>query len=122
MGELKKVFINAKYNDSEGKLGNRWKDSKTEIVLTAKPNPATGRWNTTRGSDIDSSGGTDSATYNWNHVEHVLRLVTVDGSMSKTHVELNGFNDFKTGHKGNGTFNFRNGVQISWEIGVMEYS
>ena len=122
---LKKAFITAQYDDPNGDLGNRWKDGKTEIVLKPNDPPTAGKWDTTRGSDVDSGGGSDHATYIWDHVNKVVNL-KIGGyqgdTTNKTVVALSRFNDYKLGAKGEGVFYFRNkGVPITWELTVMEY-
>ena len=122
---LKKAFITARYDDPDGNLGNRWKDGSTEIVLKPKDPPSAGTWDTTRGSDIDSGGGTEHATYVWDHVNHAV-VLTVGGyegdTSNKTVARLARFNDYKVGAKGDGYFVFRGkNVPITWELTVMEY-
>jgi|GEM_PF-2854743 len=123
---LKRAVIRATYSDPDGNLGNRWKDGSTFIIL--KPaDPATrGTWDTDRGSDIDSSGGSDHAIYKWDIVNHVIDLM-VGGfqgdTETKTVCSLGRFNDYKPGAKGTGTFYFRKqGVPIDWEILTLDFA
>ena len=67
-----KIYIKAQYTADN--LGNRWNNSTTEIVLSPNDNPVTGLWDTTRGSDVDSTGGSENAVYDWNNVTGVLSL------------------------------------------------
>ena len=112
------VYIKARYT-ADG-LGNRWNNSTTEIVLTPSDNPVTGRWNTTRRSDVDSTGGSPNAVYDWYKLTGVLCLRTEKpGSQNlvNTPITLIGLKDFKVGIKGTGIFNFRaTNFPITWEI------
>jgi hypothetical protein len=120
---LKRILITAKYT-AEG-LGNRWKDSTTVIILFPKDPPTKGGWTTERSGDIDSSGGTDHAFYEWNATKHIVSLKVgnwQDKTIITTPVILDRFNDIKAGAKGDGTFNFRNKeVPITWELSILEY-
>jgi len=122
---LKKAFITAQYSDPNGELGNRWKDGKTEIVLKPNDPPSGGSWDTTRGSDIDSGGGSNHATYAWDIVNHVINM-KIGGyegdTTNKTVTSLSRFNDYKLGAKGEGLFVFRGkDVPIVWELTSMEF-
>jgi len=122
-----KVIIALQYNDTEGTLGNRWKDGKTYLLLYPAPSSElrageAGKWNSDRESDIDSSGGTEHAVYTWNIVDKKLEVLTAgwsDPRDTKVLVTLNGVNYIEHG-SGSGTFNFRNGVSISWKIEATE--
>jgi hypothetical protein len=122
---LNKAIITAKYDDPDGKLGNRWKDEKTEIILIPDVNPTTGRWDTTRGIDIDS-GGLDHHRYKWDKTTHKVNLIVGEyqgDTSDKTVMDLAGFNDYKVGNKGDGVFYFRGKeVDITWELTGLEDS
>ena len=111
-----KVYIKAQYTADN--LGNRWNNSTTEIVLSPNDTPVTGLWDTTRGSDVDSTGGSDNAVYLWMY--SILFLKTEkDGSSNivRTPITLFGISDLIVGAKGKGIFFFRNtGIPITWEI------
>ena len=113
-----KVYIKAQYK-ADG-LGNRWSNSTTEIVLSPNDTPDAGLWDTTRGSDVDSTGGSDNAVYDWNKGGGVLALKTEKAgsrNLVKIPIKLNGFKEFNAGAKGTGIFNFRKtDVPITWEI------
>ena len=113
-----KVYIKAQYT-ADG-LGNRWNNSTTEIVLSPNDPPVTGLWNTTRGSDVDSTGGSDNAVFNWNRYINSLFLNTEkpdSQNINYTPIMLINLVDFKVGAKGAGIFNFRKtSFLITWEI------
>ena len=111
-----KTYIKAQYT-ADG-LGNRWSNSTTEIILTPDDPPVKGLWNSNRESDIDSTGGSDNAVFDWK--KGALSLKTEKpGSQNlvKTPIVLNNFKEFKIGAKGTGIFNFRKtDVPITWKI------
>jgi hypothetical protein len=126
MATLTKVFITAKYNSEYNQaLGNRWDKGKTEIILLPAENPASGKWNSNRGSDIDSAAGSDHARYLWNRSGNILAIGTggfQDQNSTDVLVVLWRMNNFKLGQSGNGVFKFRKKeIPIKWELTVMEY-
>jgi hypothetical protein len=102
--------------DVTGKIGDRWKDSTTVVILTPDGQDATGHWNTERGSDIDSEGGTDNATYQWRKKEGFLLLETSDHKgLEGALLFLTGFKDYKPSSSGDGSFFFRSQkYKVSW--------
>ena len=123
-----KVIIALKYDDPDGKLGNRWKDGKTYLFLFPAPADKlrageSGKWDSDRQSDIDSSGGSDHAIYKWDIVNKQVNIMSggwQEDSMTEIIVKLNGFNYIDRG-SGSGTFRFRKSdVPITWKIEAVE--
>lgn len=123
-----KVIIKLKYEDPEGKYGNRWRDGQTYLYLF--PHPAdklrageSGKWSGDRQSDIDSTAGSDHAVYSWNLVDKRVDILSAgwqEPSLTEVLVKLNGFNYIDRG-SGSGTFRFRKSdVPITWKIEATE--
>src|SRR2546423_1232077 len=97
---VRKVIIQLEYSDPEGKLGNRWKDGKTLLLLYPAEGSGlrageSGKWNSDRESDIDSSGGSEHAKYNWNIVNKHLDVLSAgwqDPDLTEVLVKLFGAN------------------------------
>ena len=121
---VQKVFIRLKYDDPDGKFGNRWKDGNTLLILFPYPSEELragerGKWNSDREGDIDSTGGSDHAVFGWDIVNKRLDVLSAgwqSPDMTEVLVKLNGFNYLNRG-KGSGTWRFRKSdVPISWNI------
>jgi hypothetical protein len=106
-------------------IGNRWKDGTTTVILTPTTN-FTGKWNTDRGSDIDSAGGTELATYDWRKREGFLLLELEKQNpndqkdngkkgLQNALLVLRGFKEYKHNSSGNGWFRFRSeSLDVRW--------
>ena len=117
---MKKPLVEVSVNAAkQSELGNRWKDGKTIVILTPLL-PVGGFWDTKRGSDIDSAGGSDHAFYECSYTGNIIWLKTggYEGdTLVKTHLTLNDFESMTIGASGGGTFNFRQKeLDVSWEI------
>ncbi|MEP6903991.1 MAG: hypothetical protein ABJA66_19865, partial [Actinomycetota bacterium] len=73
---LNNFVIELSTSDEAVKGSGRWKDGKTVVTLTPKDPPTTGSWTTgpDRGSDIDSGGGSEHATYEWKKSDKTLSM------------------------------------------------
>ena len=113
---MKKTLVEVSVDESQKeKLGNRWKDGKTIIILTPLL-PLGGFWDTKRGSDIDSAGGSDHAFYERSFTGNTLRLKTggYEGDeLRRTLLKLNDFEGMTIGLGGDGAFYFR---QKEWDV------
>lgn len=113
---MKKVLVEVSMDTAQnGQIGNRWKNGKTVVIL--KPLlPLGGFWDTQRGSDIDSAGGTEHAYYESSYFGSTLWLKTAGyegDTLRKTHLTLNDFDGMVTGASGGGVFHFR---QKEWDV------
>src|SRR6516162_3808553 len=113
-----KMYIQVTDATRDREIGDRWKDGSTVVILTPDGQDATGHWNTDRGSDIDSVGGTNYATYQWRKKEGFLFLETSDHKgMANALLFLKGFKEYKPSSSGNGVFPFRSkNCEVSWMV------
>ena len=123
-----RVIIRLKYEDPDGKLGNRWKDGQTYLFLLPHQSDKlrageTGRWNSDRQSDIDSVAGNDHAVYSWSITSKEVDVLTAgwtDPRDTQVLVKLRGVNYIDRGN-GSGYFNFRKKeVPITWKIEAVD--
>ncbi len=121
---VRRVIIRLKYSDPDGTYGNRWKDGTTLLFLISAVGSGlrageSGKWDSDRQGDINSTAGSDHAVYNWNIVDKRVDVLSAgwqDASFTEVLVKLNGFNYIDRG-SGSGSFRFRKSdVPISWKI------
>jgi hypothetical protein len=112
-----KMYLEVTDATQDQVIGDRWKDGTTVVILTPDGQDATGHWNTDRGSDIDSAGGTNDATYQWRKKEGFLLLETSDHKgLAHALLFLKGFKEYKPNSSGDGIFPFRSrNCEVSWK-------
>lgn len=107
-----------------GAIGNRWKNGKTTVFLKPVFPLFAGKWDSNRGSDIDSAAGSDHALYYWKRPffggSSALYLCA-DGyegdTGTKTLLKFDDFEKWKVSESGEGIFYFRGEEwNIYWEI------
>jgi hypothetical protein len=100
---LKQVGIEVTDATSGNALRAHWQGGITEVTLRPNDPPVTGLWNTDRAGDIDSNGGSDRATYEWDAKHNLLYLkVKLDGGGHNTLLTLRNVTDFRLTFHGTG--------------------
>jgi hypothetical protein len=121
---LKRVGIEVTDETPTEALWARWQDGTTLVMLGPDVPPVTGFWDTDRGSDIDSNGGSDHATYFWDRPHDILYLnvtsTPLERREEKTFLTLRGFTEIRVGLRGRGGFSLhgRNHA-VAWRIYVL---
>jgi hypothetical protein len=113
---LTTMYIEVKDASGGTDIGDRWKDGTTKVILTPTTE-VTGKWNTDRPSDLDSSGGTDGATYLWRQREGFLLLELPEKKgLQNALLVLTGMKEFKYNSSGNGSFHYKSlTLAVTWQ-------
>src|SRR6478672_3212935 len=113
---LTTMYIEVKDASGGNDIGNRWKDGTTTVILTPTTE-VTGKWNTDRPSDLDSSGGSDGATYLWRQREGFLLLELPEKKgLQNAVLVLTGMKEFKHNSSGNGSFHYKSlTLAVTWQ-------
>ena len=105
---LKQVWIEVTDATPGEALRGRWNNGITTVILKPDVPPTKGLWDTDRGSDIDSHGGSDHATYFWDRPRKLLQLRVTSTEQyardDKTLVNLRDFSEIRVGLSGRGGF------------------
>jgi hypothetical protein len=100
---LKQVDIEVTDATSGNTLRAHWQNGITMVTLRPNDPPVTGLWNTDRAGDIDSNGGSDRATYEWDAKHNLLYLkVKLDGGGHNTLLTLRNVTDLRITLHGTG--------------------
>ena len=115
-----------KVKDTNGRIGNRWQNRETTLILKPSVPPTMGNWDSRRQIDIDSSANTVHATYIWD-LNIMMLYVQTSGfegnTPTQTPLVLYNFNKINVGERGTGIFSFRPNENhlVSWTITPSTY-